>query len=145
MTLKIPRNRGFTLLLSIVVTSMLLLVSFVVVNVALKQLVIANANEESQYAFYNADSGVECATYWDIKASSTSAFTASGNHISCRAQDIVISGGPVYSFTWNLPKGCAVVQVDKSVSGATRVDSRGYNTCDTSAARRFERGVTLSY
>ena len=56
---------GFTLLIAIVTTSMLLIVSFVVVNIALKQLVLANAGKESQHAFYNADSGTECAVYWE--------------------------------------------------------------------------------
>ena len=60
------KNKGFTLLMAIVTTSMLLVVSFFVVNVALKQLVISISNKESQYAFYNSESGLECATYWDL-------------------------------------------------------------------------------
>src|SRR6185295_5804256 len=83
------KTRGFTLLISIVVTSMLLIVSFVVVNIALKQLILASAGRESQYAFYAADAGVECATYWDLKNSSLSAFDiATAGTITCNGQTI---------------------------------------------------------
>jgi len=154
---------GFTLLIAIVTTSMLLIVSFVVVNIALKQLVLANAGKESQHAFYNADSGTECAVYWDLKGSTTgdpSKFDVSTpGQIECNGQTIstgsqtvptipsqpsVIGGSPDSIFYISFAKGCAIVRVTKS-GGTTEIDSRGYNTCDTSASRRYERGVTLEY
>ncbi len=147
-------NQGFTLLAAIVVTSMLLIVSFVVSNVALKQILLSSANQESQHAFYNADSGTECAIYWDLKnTNGTSAF-ALGNPstISCDNDSInttIIAGsGTVISysdFTFNLNKGCAVVRVSKNTDGSTTVDSKGYNNCAVGAQRRFERGITLTY
>ncbi len=154
-------KRGFTLLIAMITTSMLLLVSFVVVNIALQQLIISNAAEESQYAFYAADSGTECALYWDLKnPSGDSAFDATvPGTISCNGQTVttgsqsvptipvtpsVIGGSSQSIFSINFTKGCAIVRVTKAGVNTT-VDSRGYNTCDTSATRRFERGVTLSY
>ncbi len=160
------KNQGFTLLIAIVVTSMLLIVSFVVVNVALKQLVLANSSEESQYAFYSADSGTECAVYWDLKNSAASAFaTSTAGTISCNSQSISTgsqnniatnpvsssliggggSGNPTSIFQLNFTKGCVIVRVTKLANGNTTIDSRGYNTCNTSAVRRFERGITLTY
>ncbi len=157
-------EKGFTLLVAIVITSMLLLVSFVVVNVALKQLVLANAGIESQYAFYAADSGTECAVYWDLQDSTLSAFDPSTpGTISCNGQTVStnsqsvptipaqqsqIGGGGsdrTSTFSITFPKGCAIVEVTKNADGTTTIDSRGYNTCVTSAPRRFERGVTLRY
>lgn len=67
MTNNTRKTKGFTLLVAIIVTSMLLIISFVVANIAYKQLILANSNQESQYAFYNADSGIECAVYWDFR------------------------------------------------------------------------------
>src|SRR3989339_39611 len=165
-------NRGFTLLIAIVTTSMLLVVSFVVVNIALKQLVLANAARESQYAFYAADSGTECAVYWDLKGGTTgdiSAFsTTTPGVITCNGQapigggnlpwtnyiparqSLIGGGGDTENsiFQLNFTKGCAFVEVRKIYGGGelvTTVDSRGYNTCDINASRRYERGVTLSY
>ena len=163
----IRENNGMTLLISIVTTSLLLLVSFVVVNIALKQLVISFSNVESQYAFYNADSGIECAVYWDLKNPTnpgTSAFDpATASTINCNGQvitsgqvvptspvptaSIVGGGGAVLTsiFSVNFPKGCAIVQVTKLINGDTQIDSRGYNNCNVGADRRFERGETLNY
>ncbi len=164
--IKNNKNRaGFTLLIAIIITSMLLVVSFVVVNIALKQLVLASASRESQYAFYAADAGTECAVYWDLKGGPISSFdintagtiTCSGQTVSTGSQSVptipaqpsVIGGGGVANrtsiFSINFTKGCAIVRVTKAANGSTNIDSRGYNTCDTSAVRRFERGVTLTY
>lgn len=164
------KNKGFTLLVAIVVTSIMLLISFVVTNVALKQVVLSSAGVETQYAFYNADSGMDCALYWDLKDSNSSAFATSttanpsstiycnGQSISTGSQNNIatnpvsvsrIGGGgdsnPVSVFQLNFTKGCAIVKVTKKNNGETTVDSRGYNSCNTSAIKRYERGITITY
>lgn len=164
-------GKGITLLVSIITTSMLLLVSFVLVNIALKELILSYANQESQYAFYAADSGIECVLYWDLKnPAGPSAFaTSTAGTISCNGQSIstgsetsipppsprttsLIGGGgnsnPTSVFLLNFSRGCAIVQVTKGWNGSkvtSDITSRGYNTCDTSATRRFERGIGISY
>jgi hypothetical protein len=142
--------KGFTLLISIVVTSMLLLVSFVVANIAYKQLVLANSNQESQYAFYNADTGIECAVYWDFR-NGASAFTQplSGAPV-CNGQPLNVSvvSAATTTFTLNFSapgKGCVTVNVGKYGDGTTIIDSKGYNTCTPGATRKLERGEKLSY
>lgn len=87
-------TKGFTLLIAIVTTSLLLIVSFVVVNIALKQLVLANAAKESQYAFYNADSGTECAVYWDLQGSTTGAPSEFDLSDTIPPHSIVCNGQP---------------------------------------------------
>lgn len=160
------RNKGFTLLIAIVVTSIMLMVSFVVANVALKEIVLAAAGTETQYAFYAADSGTDCALYWDLKDSSVSAFaTATASTIWCNGQSIstgsqtniatnpvsssVIGGGgngnATSTFQLNFSHGCAIVKVGKQNNGITNIDSRGYNTCNTASPHRYERGITLTY
>ncbi len=144
------KNKGFTLLIAMVTTSLLLIVSFVVSNIALKQLVLANASKESQYAFYNADSGVECATYWDLKDPTSSPFDPNGSptNITCNTTTRTVGGGGsnlTSTFTIPLPTGCVVVSVTKNVNDTTTIDSRGYNTCTAGAIRKYERGVNLTY
>lgn len=143
------KNKGFTLLVSIIVTGMLLIVSFAVVNVAVKQLILANSNVESQYAFYNADSGTECAVYWDFK-NGTSAFTAPiSSTINCAGQSAPTTvSGATTTFTLNFSsprKGCVTVSVGKHANGLTLIDSRGYNSCSAGFTRKLERGQTLNY
>jgi hypothetical protein len=61
------RNRGFTLFIAIIVSSLLLSVGFSLSNIIFKQLIFSSTGKDSQIAFYAADSGVECASYWDWK------------------------------------------------------------------------------
>lgn len=60
-------NSGFTLFIALIVSSLLLAIGFSLSTIILKQLVFANSGKESQLAFYAADSGAECALYWDRK------------------------------------------------------------------------------
>jgi hypothetical protein len=60
-------KRGFTLFIALIVSSLLLAIGFSLSTIILKQLIFANSGKESQLAFYAADSGAECALYWDRK------------------------------------------------------------------------------
>ncbi|MEN9649800.1 MAG: hypothetical protein RL094_767 [Candidatus Parcubacteria bacterium] len=60
-------TKGFTLFVSLIVTSVLLAVGFSIGNIVLKQLSLSSSGRESQVAFFAADSGAECAMYWDRK------------------------------------------------------------------------------
>ncbi|MEQ1561479.1 MAG: hypothetical protein ABL899_02010 [Nitrospira sp.] len=142
---------GFTLLIAIVLASSFLVISFVVVNVAFKQLRLTNAGQESQYAFYASDAGTECAVYWDLKVSGSSPFLSPFSAISCGnsanvTPSLVSDDGVVATstVTINFTKGCAIINVGKAVSGMTTIDSKGYNDCNN-PQRKFERGVTLAY
>lgn len=162
-------QKGFSLLLSIVVTSILLVISFVVSNIAYRQLVISSTNKESQYAFYAANSGVDCAIYWDLTQGTSRFSTSTAGTINCGGTSIStgsqtvntvpsqssrIGGGgnlnPTSIFMFNVVtnKSCAIVSVTKSYNGSTletRISSKGYNTCDVNNARRVERGVEITY
>lgn len=60
-------TKGFTLFLSLIVSSLLLAIGVSLSTIILKQLVFSSSGSESQLAFYAADSGAECAIYWDRK------------------------------------------------------------------------------
>jgi len=152
---------GFTLLVAIVTTSILLLVSFVVVNVALKQLILTYSGQESEFSFYNGDSGMECALFWDLKNGSKSAFdsttpgtiTCNGQTISTGSQTVPtvpsqpsqIGGSANSTFSVNYDHGCSIVQVTKNLDGTTLIQSRGYNTCTNGSLKRYERGISIVY
>lgn len=56
---------GFTLLFASLVGSLVIAVGMAILNITLKQLILASAGRESQQAFFAADAGVECALYLD--------------------------------------------------------------------------------
>ncbi len=60
-------QKGFALLMAVIITSTLLLISYALSNISLKELTLSYAGKDSQVAFYAADAGVECALYWDIR------------------------------------------------------------------------------
>ena len=154
------REKGVTLYVAIVVTSALLLVSFAIANVTLKQATLASINRDSHIAFFAADAGTECALYWDVKnLGGGSAFsTTTTTNISCNEDSNNLSnptpkvvGGQAtstFTVTFNPEPYCAIVSVNKKYQGGnlqTSIESRGYNSCDVSNARRVERAVRIEY
>lgn len=63
----IPLTSGFTIFLAVIVSGLLLLVVLSISNLALKETILSGAGRESELAFFAADSGVECALFWDYQ------------------------------------------------------------------------------
>lgn len=66
---KTKDTKGFTLLFAVLVSVLVLAVGASIINIALKQVILSGAGRESQFAFYAANSGIECALYWDLHGS----------------------------------------------------------------------------
>ncbi|KKP56173.1 MAG: hypothetical protein UR80_C0037G0004 [Parcubacteria group bacterium GW2011_GWB1_35_5] len=164
---KYENKKGITLFIAVVIMGILLLISFAVINITLKATLFASSGRDSQYAFFAADAGIECAIYWDSAFDiSKFATSTSGSPINCagktisnggaipgNSNPILIGGGgsanPTSTFYFTLDQGensvasCAIVTVTKNTDGSTYIKSRGYNTCDTSNPRRIERGIEI--
>jgi Tfp pilus assembly protein PilX len=148
---------GFTLFVAIIVMGTLLLVATGIASLAVRQALISASGRESQHAFYAADTGIECALFWDVKNpdAGVSAFaTTTSSAIHCNRDANNSSnqwnvGGSYTSIVGPitfLPEPfCAVVTVTKDMSGNTLVESKGYNTCDLNNPRRVERAVRARY
>lgn len=59
-------NNGFTILFAVLVSTLILAVGASIINIALKQLTLSGSARDSQFAFYAANTGIECALYWDF-------------------------------------------------------------------------------
>ncbi len=149
------KNEGFVIFVALVVTGTLLLVSFGIISVSVKEAFLTSASRDSQYAFYAADTGAECAIYWDVKNSTGfSAFsTTTGTVINCNKDSTnplnqwTVGSNSTSQFTMTfLPEPyCSIVTVTKLSDGRTTINSKGYNTCDTTNPRRAERAISVSY
>src|SRR3989344_457522 len=157
VTLRAHSKRGFTLLIAVLVSGVLLGLGFAIFNIVSKEVILSSAGKESQFAFYSADTGVECALYWDLKQeafvrwSQVDTISCGGTNLNfdVRSYDAV-SHTFTSQFSFFLNGGtsgqCATVVVYKTDSPTTtRIDSLGYNTCDSSNPRRLERGVRATY
>jgi Tfp pilus assembly protein PilX len=164
----IHRQSGFAMLFSVLVSSLILSVGLSIFNLTLKELVLSSSGRESQFAFFAADSGAECALYWEFKgvdifATSTSSRTPNPATPQCNLQNINITPttsdgtSATTQFSFTLPPadaGCSaagpnvivtVSKVDNAGIISTTIDSRGYNTCVTTDTSRVERGLRIRY
>ncbi len=60
-------NRGFTIFFAVLVAALALAVGVVIYDLLLRSLSLSQIATQSQYAIYAADTGAECALYWDLK------------------------------------------------------------------------------
>lgn len=157
-------QRGFALLIAIIFMSVMLSFGLALGSLSYKQQVLASSATASQYAFYAADAGLECALYADQQQSLfayTSDTSAPAPVMTCDAAAPVSAS--VLSHTtsqWVIftrlsldsNKRCADVTVYKPApgSGTTYLFSQGYDvSCATvvnpSGARFVARGLYTRY
>ncbi len=74
---KMQKEGGFTLILSIFLATIVLSITMSMMSILYKQLVLSTADRESQIAFYAADTGMECAYYWDFRGDLSGSSTQS--------------------------------------------------------------------
>lgn len=95
-------SKGFTIFFAALVSSLALAVGLAIYDLTVRELDLSATASQSQYAIYAADTGAECALYWDIKYNTNqSAFaTSSGSTglptsgILCNTQDVALYGTP---------------------------------------------------
>lgn len=150
-------KRGFTLLMASLVAAIFLAIAISLVSITIKQIILNSTVRESERAFFAADSGIECALYWDLKGeradgSNKPVFGVGPPHdIECNNNTPFTVGPPGQNeFIINFPTGeCATVKVVKNsadgTATTTTITSKGHNTCDTSDDRRVERGILTEY
>ncbi len=160
-------NKGYTLLFAVLVSSLVLAVGISILEVSKKEFLLAAAARESTSAFYSADSGLECAAFYDDSGilfritGGSSVFANSmkcSNHIPTNSSLTSSGGASVYAFdillddVGNGAYTCARVTVTKDPKKTT-IESRGYNigwdtstnTCSKPSPRRVERAIVYDY
>lgn len=140
-----PRKKGFVILFTVLIISIVLSISLSTYNITIKELKISSSGRESRFAFFAADTGVECAEYWDFKRNAFSPTEVTS--INCAGVTVGGIGEKlVNSFSLDLNNGsCVDVIVNKTDPNKTIIISRGYNTCDLNNPRRVERALKVTY
>ncbi|HRH26285.1 MAG TPA: pilus assembly PilX N-terminal domain-containing protein [Candidatus Paceibacterota bacterium] len=156
----IQNNQGFTLLFGILIGGFMLAIGTSVLGFAARQTGVSGLGRESQSAFYAADSGMECAKYFDIK---NNAFLSSSGSIQCGGYTINFSDPgdtqcpnatletcEVRNLAVNVSTGqtdpsAEVVIYKSQQSGRTTIKSSGHNTRDLTRLLRVERTVEVAY
>ena len=135
-------KKGITLLLAVFVSSLALTLGFGIFTLLFSELEFSGTSKESLIAFYAADSGIECAIFWDIERNAFA--TSSTSSITCDGDTFTVGGAGGFSrFTVPFSDGsCATVEVTKSVN--TIIESQGKNICADSS-KTVQRGLRVNY
>src|SRR3989338_283641 len=92
-------NKGFTIFFAMLAGGLALSIGIAIYDLTIRELDLSATATQSQYAIYAADTGVECALYWDYKCAGGgcadgSAFATSSSYlgatsgVSCNGQDV---------------------------------------------------------
>lgn len=155
MSKKLHTKKGISLVISLIMTTVLLSVSFSISNIVLRQLRLTNVSTNSQIAFYAADSGLECALYHDTHTDGTvptvygngfgnayfgtsTSWVPGTNPVKCGINNgyspmgfnkVISSDQTIATSTFSIDYGtsCAYVEVVKTPL-RTKISSNGYNT-----------------
>lgn len=182
------KEKGFALLFAVLVSTLVVSIGASIISIALRQTILSGTSRESQYAFYGANTVLECAFYWDITgvASSTGAVfpsvddtpldIADQDLVTCGGGNIITGNGFTTVKPWEVTTSsgqttttfymelkdvssplvnstaarCAQATVTKTTDSSTgqvttRIDAKGYNTCDLNNPRVVERGLVQEY
>jgi hypothetical protein len=134
-------HRGFVILFTILISTVILLMGFGIYSIATRETVLSGSAREAQYAFYAADAGVECALFAQTLGSAGGGpLSGGGGSFACGAttnslSSVQVTGGGTsfnpYVFDVLVDAGqktCTHVSVfDTGVT--RRVIAQGYNVC----------------
>lgn len=150
-------NAGFTLLFAVLIGSLLFTLGLAIANIALKEIILSSSGKESEKAFFSADTGTECALYWDIRRGVFPEWDKDDDptEIQCAGISITEFDIPVKDkksattkFMLNAPPFCAEVTVEKTHAPekSTKIESRGKSDCDfADNPSRVERALRVTY
>ena len=160
-----PNNKGYTLLFAVLVSTIVLSIGISILTISKKEFLLSASARDSTSAFYAADSGLECAAYYDGQGNFSTTSPQIDNIISCAGYVVqshdVLGNSDDMTFVIQIPIGtngaCSIVSVEKYYDdddiATTRILSRGYNVgwlgtalgCTDTSSRRVERALQLTY
>ena len=155
--LKNKKTKGYTILFTILVISVLATLSVGIANISIKQRFLSRLASDSQSAMYLADAGMECALYQYYLGTLSGQFDCLllKNPGSGSAQTVTMkeatSGSNIftfYSFGIPIPDTDPCFQIETTLDGngnIIKIISRGYNTCKATDSRRVERALEVTF
>lgn len=161
MANKKTKESGFVALFTVLLVSVILAMAIGIASISLKEIVLSSSASDGSKAFYAADSGVECALYYDRVNAGVgnffeSNFTCNGN---TPQGDLSVTTDPespeVYTFQIAFGENdelCANIVLKRQVSipgqlFTTMIESKGSNVpCnDDTNPKKVERSIRVTY
>jgi Tfp pilus assembly protein PilX len=149
-----PNQKGFAMLFTILLVSLILSIAISISNLTLKQAILSGLAKDSGIAFYQADAAVECGLQQTVSLDKFPLNTTVNNAPATFAcGDTLMTLDATKSFTDyfmyktnqtnNQP--CFSIIFDKAnADGLSRVTGSGFNVC-TQTPRQVERTLEAKY
>lgn len=154
-------QKGYALLFTVVIVSIISLLVVGLSNTTLKHLILSLGAKDSQLAFFQSDMAVECALYADIAnggdilLNQNSFFCGIDNNglvYKLNKTKIVNSTEEIYTFTKEMistqknTDPCFEIKIIKTNDGVdTQIFASGYNICKKDDTRTVERTIEIKY
>jgi len=120
------QNRGFALLLALIISSVVLAIGVSILQISVNQLNLSTTARESEFAFQAAHAGIDCSWYWRVHEADL--FTSLGGQlpsvvcfgetsIASPAKETLYSGSDghinhfMYTFEWGDPLRCTASDI----------------------------------
>lgn len=148
---KKQNQKGFAMLFTVLVISIILSISIGISNITFKQNILSSIAKDSQIAFFAADSGIECGLIHDMSTENfKKGSTSVPSSITCG--DLTFnfsqtkSGTDYFYYEEDTSNNsvCRIIIFDKTDNSLSRVQARGYNICQESP-RQVERALEARY
>jgi len=156
------KNKGYAILFAVIIVSAISVITAGLTNTAYKQLLLSSLAEDSQAAFYQADTAGDCALYSsfvELNESAPNDVFLSGGTWTCGESDLdvtILDGNGSYRVypqddTSNDP--CFRIDVIKvpttDINGnpatESTISAKGYNICNMDNTRTVEREIEIVY
>lgn len=147
-------QKGFVALFTVLIVSVVLAMAIGIASLSLKEIVLSSSASEGSKAFYAADSGIECALYFEKISPPGGLF----NNLECNGNlpiDPLNAISTVEAYTFSIAFGennelCADISVERGFTGlsyTTIIESKGSNvTCDDDDnSKKVERSIRVTY
>ncbi len=164
------KKDGFVILFAVVLTGLIMAITLGLAEMSFREVAFSSTGPQSNEAFFAADTGAECALFYDLQGtssffgvdpSSTDSLVATSTP-NCAGTALDLHQGTATGpWTFYLPnlgysrKSCAKVTVTKdtpsdSATTKTSIVSEGYNVgegtdCASTSIRRVERRLEVNY
>ncbi len=155
-------QKGFVALFTVLIVSVILAMAIGIASISLKEIVLSSSATEGSKAFYAADSGIECALYYDRVNAIQGGFFNATPDFRCNGNIPGFAIGPTSDFeadevyTFEVPFGaqnelCADIIVKRQVTlglgYTTLIESKGSNfPCgDDTNPKKVERSIRVTY
>jgi hypothetical protein len=151
---------GFSMLFTVLVISIILTIGLGIADTTFRETILSSTASDSQLAFYQADSGVECGLYWDGKGQFMNSTTintpddpngTAPSQLTCGDNTVALdipdsrTGYLIYKENVSDNTPCYAITFDDDTDPTVNtVSSRGYSTCSTTP-RQVERGLSVSF